>query len=309
MATTETFRAYGFSAVGGPENQLFLDLPIPAPGPAELLVEVRAAGINPADWKSRSGGPGPVPTEFPAVLGREVSGVVRAIGQDVTGFAIGDEVFGSTAPGAGGYGEYSLLWAESSAKKPPQVSWTDAAALPVAVCTAYDGIVSLGLPEGTTLLVNGIGGGVGVAAAQLARNGGVAVVGTASEGKRELVESLGATLVGYGPGVAARVRELLPDGVDAVFDMVGGEALREVATLVKDPANLISIADKSLVKELGGRDVERRRTTAVYSEVIALVADGSLSPHVIDVRPLDEAPEALAAVETGHAMGKVVLRM
>ncbi|MFC7655674.1 alcohol dehydrogenase catalytic domain-containing protein [Pseudonocardia benzenivorans] len=210
--TTATFRAYGFSAVGGPENQLFLDLPMLEPGPGELLVEVRAAGINPADWKSRSGGPGPVPSRFPAVLGREVSGIVRGVGQDVEGFAVGDEVFGSTAPTAGGYGEYSLLWAASSAHKPPQVAWTDAAALPVAVCTAYDGIVSLGLREGATLLVNGIGGGVGVAAAQLARNGGVAVVGTASEGKRELVESLGATLVGYGPGVAPGSASCCPPG-------------------------------------------------------------------------------------------------
>jgi NADPH2:quinone reductase len=307
--TPSTYRAYGFGAFGGPDEQLFLDLPVPEPGPGELLVQVRAAGVNPADWKARQGTSEATPAGLPAVLGREVSGVVRAVGRDVDGFAEGDEVFGSTAPGAGGYAEYTLLTAAATAPKPPQVPWTDAAVLPVAAGTAYDALHGLALPAGTTLLVNGIGGGVGVAVAQLARHAGITVVGTASETKRELVESLGATFVDYHGDVGARLRELLPDGVDAVFDLVGGDALRAVAGLVADRSKLVSIADKGLVAELGGHPVERRRTTAVYAEVAALVAGGVLDPHVTDVRPLDEAAAALAAVETGHALGKVVLRV
>ena len=306
--TPTTYRAYGFAAVGGPDQELFLDLPIPTPGPEDLLVEVRAAGVNPADWKVRQGHSG-APEALPAVLGREVSGVVRAVGRDVDGFSEGDEVFGTTAPGSGGYAEYTLLTAAATAPKPPQVSWTDAAALPVSAGTAYDGLHELALPAGSTLLVIGVGGGVGVALAQLARNAGIAVFGTASESKRELVESLGVTLVGYRDGVADRVRELLPGGVDAVFDLVGGDALRAAAELAADRSRLVSIADKALVAELGGHDVTRRRTTAVYAEVAALVARGELDPHVGDVRPLDEAGQALAGVESGHARGKVVLRV
>lgn len=305
-AATPTYRAYGFSALGGPEHELFLELPMPEPGPGELLVEVRAAGVNPADWKVRRGGYG-APEQLPAVLGREVSGVVRAVGSDVAGFAAGAEVFGSTAPGWGGYAEYTLLMAAATARKPAGVSWTDAAVLPVAAGTAYDGLHALALPPGATLLVTGIGGGVGVAVAQLARHAGIAVVGTASAGKRELVESLGATFVDYGEGVAGRLRELLPTGADAAFDLVGGDALRTAADLVSDRSRLVSIADKGQVAELGGRDVPRRRTTAVYAEVAALVADGVLDPQVTEVRPLAEAGQALAGVEAGHARGKVVL--
>jgi NADPH:quinone reductase-like Zn-dependent oxidoreductase len=307
--TTRTTKAYGYTAFGGPDTQRFLDLPMPEPGPEDLLVEVRAAGVNPADWKARQGTSATLPQTFPAVFGREVAGVVRGVGSDVEGFAEGDEVFGSTAPDSGGYAEYTLLTAAATAPKPPQVSFTDAAALPVAAGTAYDALYALGLAAGSTLLVNGIGGGVGVAAAQLARDRGIAVFGTASESKRQLVESLGATLVGYGDDVAQRVRELLPDGVDAVFDLVGGDALRAVADLVADRSALVSVADKALVTELGGGAVERRRTTAVYAEVAQLVATGKLDPHVTDIRPFHEAAEALAAVEAGHARGKVVLTL
>lgn len=311
MRLPDTMTAYGYTAHGGPEHQDWLELPVPRPGPGELLVEVRAAGVNPADWKARDATSEIPPGELPAVLGREVAGIVRAVGVDVESsdhsFAEGDEVFGSTAPGAGGYAPYTLLTAASAAPKPPQVTFTDAAALPVAAGTAYDALHQLGLGEGRTLLLNGIGGGVGVAAAQLARNAGIAVFGTGSEAKRPLVESLGAVLVGRGPGVAEQVRALLPDGVDAVLDMVGGDALRAVADLVADRSRLLSIADKPLVAELGGGPVERRRTTAVYAEVAAIVAAGELDPHVTDVRPLTEAAEALAGIEAGHALGKTVL--
>ncbi len=133
--------------------------------------------------------------------------------------------------------------ANAAAKKPPQVSFTDAATLGVAAATAYDGVTQLKLNEGQTLLINGVGGGVGVAAAQIARDLNINVIGTASEDKRELIESLGATLVPYGDGVADRIRQLLPDGVDAIFDLAGGDGLRAVADLVADREKLISAGD------------------------------------------------------------------
>ena len=302
-------KAFGYSSNGGPDVQEFLDLEMPAPLPGELLVEVRSAGVNPVDWKIRSGMLGEASAaDLPAVLGSEVSGVVREVGKDVEGFAENDEVFGSVAPGSGGYAEFTLVTATAAAHKPAQVSFNDAATLPVAAATAYDGVTQLGLKEGQTLLVNGIGGGVGVAAAQIARDLGINVIGTASEDKRALVETLGATLVPYGDGVEERIKQILPDGVDAILDLAGRDGLQAVAGLVTDRSKLISAGDPS-VAELGGHMIERDRTSRVLEIVAALVAEGKLDPHVEDVRPLDEAADALAAVEIGHARGKVVIEV
>ncbi len=300
-------RAYGFNSYGGPDVEEVLELAEPTPMAGELVVAVRAAGVNPVDHKIRAGYMREfMPLEFPAVFGREVAGVVNAVGQDVEGFNVGDEVVGSVAPGSGGFAEVTLVTADTAAHKPPQVSFTDAATLPVAASTAYTALRQLGLSSGETLLINGAGGGVGVAAAQLARDQGLMVIATAGEAKRELLESLGATLVTYGPGVADRVRVVLPDGVDAVLDLVGGQALRDVAGLLVAGGKLVSAADVATAAEFGGEGVSSDRS-GVLQTVIGLVADGNLDPHVEDVRPLEEAPEAMRAVESGHARGKVVI--
>jgi NADPH:quinone reductase-like Zn-dependent oxidoreductase len=303
-------KAYGFNSYGGPEVQEFLDLDQPTPLAGELLIEVKAAGVNPVDCKIRAGYMHDrSPSEFPAVLGSEAAGVVRAVGKDATGFAIGDEVFGTTAPGSGGYAEFALLTADATAAKPPHVSFTDAATLPIAAATAYDGVTQLNLKAGQTLLIVGASGGVGVAAAQIARDAGINVVGIASAEKVPLLESLGATAVAYGDGVADRIRQILPDGVDAIFDLAGGDGLRAVAGLLTDRSMLISAADPVTAGELGGHSIERDRSSRVLTVVAALVADGKLDPHVEDILDLDHAGEALAAVELGHAKGKVVIQV
>lgn len=296
-------RGYGFRRVGGREQQAFLDVAEPVPGPGELLVQVRAAGVNPGDWRLREGAYG---VEGPAVFGREVAGTVMAVGDGVTGFAPGDEVFGGCPGNVGGWAPKALVTATFAAHRPDGVSPEQAAVLPVAAGTAYDTLENLRLEPGSTLLVNGAGGGVGVPLIQLARRRGLAVVGTASPAKHDLLSRLGATPVAYGDGVADRIRAAAPDGIDGALDLVGGESLRAIADLV--PAGrLLSIADKPLVKQLGGADVVRDRSTAVLSELARLVADGDLDPLVSEIRPLDEAAEALALVEDGHATGKVVL--
>jgi NADPH:quinone reductase-like Zn-dependent oxidoreductase len=296
-------RGYGFLRIGGPEQQAFLEVPEPAPGPGELLVRVRAAGVNPGDWRMREGSYG---IDGPAVLGREVAGTVLAVGDGVVDFAPGDEVFGGCPGMLGGWAPMALVTASFAAHRPDGVSPERAAALPVAAGTAYDTLENLRLGPGSTLLVNGAGGGVGLPLVQLARLRGLGVVGTASPAKHDLLTRLGATPVAYGDGVADRIRAAAPDGIDGALDLVGGEALRVVAALV--PAGrLYSIADKPLVKQLGGADVVRDRSTAVLSELARLVAAGQLDPLVTEVRPLDAAAEALALVEDGHATGKVVL--
>jgi NADPH:quinone reductase-like Zn-dependent oxidoreductase len=298
--------AYGFSEYGGPETQQFFDVPVPSPGPGQLLVAVHAAGVNPADWKVRAGTrKDTVPVTLPAVLGREVSGVVAEVGPRVTDFAVGDAVFGATATGFGGYTGHTLVNAASAAHKPDTVSFADAATLPVAAGTAYDALTTLDLPAGSRLLVVGAGGGVGVAALQLAAARNVAVIGVASDSKREVVEALGATWVASGPGLVDRV----PGPVDAVFDLVGGDALADAARVVTDPAAIISVGDPLAARDLGGSGVERRRTTAVFTQVAALVADGTVDPRVAHRFPFAHAADALAMVESGHTSGKVVIEI
>jgi NADPH:quinone reductase-like Zn-dependent oxidoreductase len=294
--------AYGFAEYGGPDTQQFLDPDLPEPGPGQLVVAVHAAGVNPADWKVRAGTrKDTVPVTLPAVLGREVSGVVTAVGDRVDGFTIGDAVFGATATGFGGYAEYTLLNAHSTALKPQQVSFADAATVPVAVGTAFDIIDSLAVSDVDTVLVIGAGGGVGSAATQLARARGATVLGVASAGKRDLVEANGGIWIEAGDDATARI-----SGVTAIVDLVGGTTLRMLAGAAPD-ARIVSVADPAGAAELGGSGVERRRTTEVFATVAALIADGTVNPHVEQTFPLSEAGAALAVVEGGHARGKVVI--
>lgn len=267
--------------------------------------------MNPVDWQPREGlcRPGdPAERVVPAVFGSEAAGVVEAAGPGVTGFAVGDPVFGNTVDG--GYAEYALLSAGATAHRPDGPSFTDAATLPVAAATAHDGVRRLGLPAGATLLVTGAGGGVGAAALQIARAFGVRVVGVASEAKKDFVESLGAVHVPSGPDLADRVRAAAPGGVDAVYDLVGGDTLAEAATLLTDRTKLVTAgAPPGTVAALGGSRVARARTARVLDEVATLVLSGALDPHVTRTLPLERADAALRVVEDGHARGKVVIEV
>ena len=301
MPTAFVFTAYGDATV-----QAFAEVERPQPGPEDLLVRVRAAGVNPFDIKLRSGLFGR-DRALPSVFGSEAAGLVEQVGTDIESFSPGDEVFGLVAPGSGGFAEYALLSADLTASRLPRLSFADAATLPVAGATAWDGIADLGLDEGQTLLINGIGGGVGVMAAQLARDFGLTVFGTGSPGKRLLVESLGATLIGYGARVGELTRALVPAGVDGILDLVGGDALRALAGVAKRSAAVISTVDPAAAAELGGRFITRQRSAGVLDELANLVADGKLDPHVSDVMRFTDAADAIAAVESGHAQGKVVI--
>lgn len=303
-------KAYVYTRHGGPEAEALIDLDRPGPGPGEILIAVRAAGVNPVDWKLRQGfrRPGEGERVFPVVFGSEAAGVVAEVGPGVTGFAAGDEVFGGAAHGA--YAEYALLTADVTAHKPAALSFRDAATLPVAAATAYDGVRQLALPGGSTLLVTGAGGGVGSAAVQIARAFGLRVVGVASEGKKEFVESLGAVHVSSGPDLVERLRSAAPDGIDGVYDLVGGPVLTEAAELLKDRGKLVTAGSpQQAVAALGGASVQRVRTAAVLETVAGLVVRGALNPQVTRVFPLEQAGQALRAVEDGHALGKIVIEV
>lgn len=300
-------RMFGFRAFGGPEVMGLLDVPDPAPAAGQLLVRMRAAGLNPADYKVREGRRPAVAVEFPMAMGREAAGTVIAVGEGVSGFTAGDEVFGQAAAGSGALAELVLLDARMSARRPEGVAPEQAAVVPVSLGTALDILDASGLTRGQCLLVLGAGGGVGHPLCQLAVSRGLAVVGVASASKRDLVEATGARFAASGPGWPERVRDACPGGVDAVADAVGRGVLAEGAALAPGRP-LISVADAAAAAELGGGGVERRRTSSVFAGVAALIADGRLSPHITTVLPLERAGSGYATIEAGHATGKIVVK-
>ncbi|MFD3459114.1 NADP-dependent oxidoreductase [Nocardia fluminea] len=304
-------QAWGFSRYGGPEVQEFFDRPDPVPGRGEVLIQVDVAGVNPLDHALRSG---LVPgldggRPFPLVLGMEAAGTVLALGEEVDGLEVGDAVFGLALTGGGTYAETTVLSAPNTARIPAGLSPTVAATLPVAGTTAVDALDQLGLPAGATILVNGVGGGVGLVVAQLALARELSVLGTGSVAKREHSDAIGVHFIDYAAGdVAAAVRGLAPGGVDGIVDLVGGTALRTVAPLARDPRNVIAVGDAS-VPDLGGRFVERRLDRENLERSARLALDGILAPVITAVHPLSDAPAALASVENGHASGKIVIKV
>jgi NADPH:quinone reductase-like Zn-dependent oxidoreductase len=301
-------RIFGFTRYGGPEVAALREVPAPEPGPGEVLVAMRAAGVNPADVKVRSGARrDQVEVRFPMAMGREAAGVVVATGAGASDFSAGDEVFGAVSSGSGALAELVLLEASGTARRPPSLSWEQVASIPVSVGTAFDCLHQLDLPSGSTLVVVGAGGGVGSSALQLARARGLQVVGVASAAKSDLVERLGGRPVASGPGWPDRVASAAPDGVDGLLDLVGGEACREGRSLLADGSRLVSLATPALAAELGGGGVTRRRTTAVFGEVAGLAARGELAILVDAAFPLEESERAVALVESGHAAGNVVV--
>ncbi|WP_228472856.1 NADP-dependent oxidoreductase [Streptomyces cyaneochromogenes] len=291
--------------------QEFFDRPDPVPGRGEVLIQVTVASVNPLDYLLRSGlvdgldGGRP----FPRVLGMEAAGIVLARGEDVEGLEVGDAVFGFALTGGGTYAETTVLSAPNTARIPEGLSATVAATLPVAGTTAVDVLDQLDLPAGATVLVNGVGGGVGLAVARLAIGRELRVIGTGSTAKREHAEAIGVRFIDYAAeDVVTTARELVPDGFDGIVDLVGGTSLRTVAPLARDPRNVIAVGDMS-VPDLGGRFVERRldRENLEWSARLAL--DGVLVPVITQVHPLSDAPAALATVENGHTSGKVVIKV
>ena len=276
----------------------------PTPRSGEIAIEVRAAGVNPADWKRREGVFG-TRGSVPAAMGLEAAGVVTAVGEGVEHVAVGDEVLGAPARGLGAFAEHTVLKAAETVSKPEEISFADAATIPIAGTTAYDLTHQVELEAGQTLLVLGAGGGVGHMALQIAKVRQFRAIGIASDSKRELVEATGATFVPSGEGVAERVRKIAPEGVDLLVDLVGGQALRELAPLVEEPSRIVSAADADTATELGGAG--RERTEGALEKITGVVQYGLVDPHVSMTFPLERAAEAIAAVETGHGAGKTVI--
>ena len=291
-------KAVQFAEYGDPDVLRVADVDEPHAGPGEIRIAVRAASVNPIDWKERSG---MLSLDLPRILGRDAAGVVDEVGEGVEGVAAGDEVFGFTAGGGGGYAEYAVL--DDWASKPASVSFEEAAGYPVAVETAARVLDLLG--DGETVVINGAAGGVGTAAVQLARARGLRVIGTASEANHDALRALGAEPTVYGDGLAERVREL--GGADLAFDATGFGAVPALIEITGSPDKVVTIADYA-AGELGVRVSGGSRTGKyALADAAALAAEGRFSLPVAQAFPLAEAAEAHRVSQVGHVRGKLVL--
>lgn len=306
-------RAVYFESFGGPEVLTVGELPDPPVGPDGILVRVRAAGVNPVDYKIRQGKlQGAYPWAFPIVPGWDVAGVVEQVGPSVTEYAPGDEVIGYARKDHVQHGTSAELvgvFGRHLAPKPASVSFAEAAALPLAGLTAAQTLDAAGVGSGDVVLVHNASGGVGSFAVQLAADRGARVLGTASERNHDYLRSLGAEPVTYGDGLTDRVAGLAPQGVDAVVDFIGGQALAESPKSVKDPRRIASVVDPATVLGLGGRYVFVRPNPDQLAELSELVDAGRLRIEVARTFGLEETGEAHALVESGHVRGKVVLTL
>lgn len=313
-----TMRAIAVTAWGGPETLEEVTVPRPEPGVNEIRVAVHAAGVNPADWKSRASG-GFGLWGDPPILGWDVSGVVDAIGRGSTLYTVGDEVFGMPRfpAQAGAYAEYVVAPARHFAPKPANLDHIQAASLPLVGLTAWQGLVEFaGVRPGQRALVHAAAGGLGHVALQLAKARGAHVIGTASAGKHALLYELGADeLIDYTEGdFSATLRD-----VDVVFDTIGdGYAVRSLQTL-RDGGTLVSLRGPDQpgaeVQAAAAKRGIRTGFTLVEPDRHGLIAlselveAGRLRPLIAEVLPLAEAARAHELGETNRTTGKLVLQV
>jgi NADPH:quinone reductase-like Zn-dependent oxidoreductase len=296
-------KAVRFSRFGGPDVLEIVDLPDPHPGPGQVRIAVRAAGVNPSDWKKRKG---LMDEELPQTIGYEAAGVVDELGAGVAGVAVGDRVFGLSAEGTA---QAELAVLSYYAPVPPSLDFAGAAALPAAIETATRALDQLGVGAGRSLLINGASGSVGSAAVQLAVARGARVIGTASPANHDYLRSLGAEPVAYGDGLTGRVRALAPDGVDLALDVAGSGVLPELIELAGGREHVITVADFVGAREHGVRfsSGDAGRAVHVLGEIGELIESGRFSLPVAQAFPLVDVAQAHRVSEDGHVRGKLVL--
>jgi NADPH:quinone reductase-like Zn-dependent oxidoreductase len=307
-------RAIAYQEYGGSDRLELADLPDPKVGPDIVLVRVRAAGVNPVDWKIREGYvDGVHDVYFPVVPGWDVAGVVETVGPAVTEFGPGDEVIGYMRRDEvqrGTYAELAPAPIRCLAAKPASASWPEAGGLPLVGLTALQALTAGGVGVGDTVLIHAAAGGVGHLAVQIAQVLGASrVIGTASPLNHAFLSDLGAEPVAYGADLAAEVRRLAPDGVDAAFDFVGGDTVETSQSLVNDASRVVSITNAAGVKQAGGRYVFVRPNAEQLARLAAWYDDGRLRVHLHRTYPLAEAAAAQDLVREGHVRGKVVLEL
>jgi NADPH:quinone reductase len=306
------------TAFGGPEVLSLTEVEAGPPGRGQVLIDVRASGVNPIDYKVYSEDRGGDPSKLPMRLGFEAAGVIRAVGEGAEGPAgalhPGDEVI--VYPVQGAYATELVARGSSVLPKPNRLSYEQASGLMLTGVTAFHALTRAKVGKGDTVLVHGAAGGVGLMAVQLAMDLGARVIGTAGAFGQAILRQFGAEPVSYGEGLLDRVRAMAPGGVDAAIDTVGtDEAVDTSVALVPDRSRVVSLVAYRRGPGLGitligngpGADPGTETRAAARLELVRLTEEGKLRVVVAGVYPLYEAAAAHRALETGHTHGKIVL--
>lgn len=310
MSEQQSMRVVAITAFGGPERLTLMEMPKPVPGPGEVLIRVQATGVGLWDVKVRRGQVGERP--FPLVLGWESAGTIERVGTNVTGFAMGEAVYGYVRQ-VGHYAEYVAAPASLVARRPNTIDATHAAAIPISGLTAHQAITEdLGLRAGETVLITAAAGGTGTLAVQIATSLGAYVIATASARNHHYLRELGAQeVIDYtATDFVQAVRVAHPAGVDAVLDCVGGETTRRSLGALRDGGHLAHLTEAAalpLSRGITARPVYGRPDAHRLAVLTRMVDAGQLSVHLDRTLPLEEARQVHELVEAGHMRGKIVL--
>ena len=301
-------RAVQYDEFGGVDVLRVAEVPVPEPGPDEVLVEVAAPGINPGEAYVREGRYAQRwPSTFPSGQGSDLAGTVRALGPGVDSVAVGDEVFGWTDARAS-QAEYVVVPVRQILPKPPELAWEQAGALHVVGATAWAAMRAVDPRPGETVVVSAAAGGVGVLTVQLARRAGATVVGIASAANHDWLRAHGVVPVAHGEGLVDRIRAVAPT-VDAFIDLFGDGYVDVALALGVPPDRIDTIIDFAAVEEHGvkaeGNAVGAR--PEVLAELAALLAEGELELPVAATYPLEQVQDAYRELERRHTRGKIVV--
>lgn len=302
-------RAVRFDRYGGRDVLYIAEVGIPEPPPGEVVVAVRAAGLNPGEAAIREGAmAASFPATFPSGEGSDLAGVIHAIGIGVNEFAVGDEVLGWSERRSS-QAEYCVVPVSQLVRKPPQLTWEVAGALYVVGCTAFVAVRAIDVSPGDTVAVSAAAGGVGTVVVQLLRTKGAAVIGIASEPNHAWLSAHGVTPVAYGEGLAERLTAAAPQGIDAFIDLFGPAYVQLAVDLgiAKDRVETIISFEKA--NELGtkAQGSGDGSTPEILSAMAELVASGDIEIPIAAVYPLERVHEAYAELEQRHTHGKIVL--
>jgi NADPH:quinone reductase len=302
-------RAVQFDEYGGLDVLTVREIELKELGKEDVLVEVRAAGINPGEASIRKGLlEEKWPSKFPSGQGSDLAGVVKEIGIDVEGFAPGDEVLGWSWERSSQATEV-VVPAEQLIRKPADLGWPEAGALYVVGVTAFAAVRAVDISEGDTVVVSGAAGGVGTITVQLLKVNGANVVGLASEDHHDWLRAKGVTPVAYGEGQMERILEATPDGIDAFIDLFGPEYIDLAVQLDVPPEKIETIIAWDAAQRIGAKTEgsSDASTPEILGEMAELVAAGRIEIPIAAEYPLDEVREAFEQLEDRHTLGKIVL--